>query len=67
MTREIWKRTNLRTCPYCGGELVRSKTGMYLYDCIQCERGWDVDMQGNFHSKFDASRCVFSKHGVRIQ
>ena len=54
MTREIWKRTHQTTCPYCGGEVVRSKTGMYLYDCNVCDRGWDITVDGIWHSRFSA-------------
>jgi len=57
MTREIFKRTHHRTCPYCHGELMRSKTGMYLYDCTQCDRGWNI-VNGTWYALFDAAHTT---------
>jgi hypothetical protein len=46
----------IKLCPYCKGESVRSKTGLYLYDCIVCDRGWDITANGIWHSRFAADK-----------
>jgi hypothetical protein len=66
MTRKIWQLYNHKLCPYCGGELVRSKTGLYHFDCTECDRCWKVDEHGTWHAMFDAGRTTYTKEELAI-
>lgn len=54
MTYQIWKRMNkIKKCPYCDGELIRSLTGLWHFDCKRCDRVWKIE-RGILHALFDA-------------
>lgn len=60
MTRKIWEVMNkIKKCPYCDGEIVRSMTGLWHFDCKQCDRAWKVD-NGFLYALFDTGNHIYS-------
>jgi hypothetical protein len=65
MTRNIWLITSsVRECPYCGGKLYRSKTGLYNFDCGKCDRAWKIDENGDWHALYDAAKTICIKEEI---
>jgi ribosomal protein L37AE/L43A len=61
MTREIWKVSQAKRCPYCGGEIVRSITGLWHFDCLKCDRAWKIQPDGSWVALFDAAKTTFTE------
>lgn len=54
---ELWIQEDTRYnvgiefCPHCnGGRLLQTSQTDWDYDCKECGRGWEIDMEGNWHS-----------------
>lgn len=54
VTRRIWQIANIKKCLYCGGEMVRLKSGLWHFDCTKCDRAWKVGIDQMLHALFDA-------------
>jgi len=57
-------------CPHCSGKLVESPDyvryfePLYLYDCAQCHRGFNVFPDGHWEALYDAGHTNYTKEDV---
>ncbi len=55
---------DLIMCPHCDGTLKETHPALtWHYSCTKCGRGWCIQPDGDWHSRFSAGRECYSSTG----